>query len=209
MAQEPITLYSRAADPAAVDASLRAQSPKVAFDDEDGAWARATATFGRGKAKRELVLLHHPDYYAGPDWPQQMNGMRGYLSRFPDAPNKERALGLPSTFAFSLGTQFDPEFDPDGDPRLELLFALTQHLDGVLFTPYALRDASGRVLFGAGDADPDAVWPKVLANVSFTTPTGQVMHEMSRPARRKKGRTKGPHRRTRRAWCAARSHSSP
>ena len=37
-----------------------------------------------------------------------------------------------------------------GDPRLNVLFAIAELLDGVLFTPSSLRDAHGCILFGAG-----------------------------------------------------------
>jgi hypothetical protein len=113
-----------------------------------------------------------------------MSGMRGYFSRFPDTERKPRVITLTTTFQFSLGTLFDPDFDPEGDPRLDVLFAIAELLDGVLFTPSALRDAHGRILFGAGGEDeenPDAVWPRVLGNVPVSSPLGAAMHELSRP----------------------------
>src|SRR5262249_36496094 len=97
---------------------------------------------------------------------------------------KEGVLLLTTTFRFSLGTNFDPDFDPEGDPRLSLLFDLTQFLDGVLFTPSSLRDARGRILVSSGgekDEHPEAEWPKVRGSVSFTSPAGEAMHEKSRP----------------------------
>jgi hypothetical protein len=65
-----------------------------------------------------------------------------------------------------------------------VLFAVAQFLDGVLFTPSSLRDARGRVLFGAGgedEEDPAAVWPRVVGEVSIADPRGAAMHEASRP----------------------------
>src|SRR5205807_801973 len=125
-----------------------------------------------------------PAYYAQPGWSRQMNGMRGYFSRFPDTPRKERVMLLTTTFRFSLGTIFEPDFDPTDDPRLSLLFEVAQLLDGVLFTPSSLRDARGRVLFGAGgqeEEDPQAEWPRVRGEVPVSEPLGAAMHEMSRP----------------------------
>src|SRR5262249_12544785 len=141
-------------------------------------------TFGKGKKKRTLTLTHDPEYYAEPNWSKQMSGMRGYFSRFPDTDRKEKVLLLTTSFCFSLGTLFDPDFDPEGDPRLDVLFAVTEFLDGVLFTPSSLRDAHGRILFGAGgeeSEDPEAVWPKVRGSVSVTDPLGAAWHEKSRP----------------------------
>jgi hypothetical protein len=110
--------------------------------------------------------------------------MQGYFSRFPDTDRKPMALWLTTTLQFALGTLFDPDADTENDPRLEVLYALTEMLDGVLFTPSSLRDAHGRILFGKGgedEEDPDAVWPRVLGQVSAAEPFGAAIHERSRP----------------------------
>src|SRR5215510_4743513 len=158
MAMEPITIFARLADPAGVARRLRELAPSVEIDGPDDGWANAVVSFGKGKQKRTITFTHDPAYYAEPNWSTQMNGMRGYFSRFPETDRKERALMLTTTFRFSLGTLFGPDFDPEGDPRLDILFAVTELLDGVLFTPSSLRDAHGRILFGAGgedEEDPD------------------------------------------------------
>src|SRR5262245_55401298 len=184
MAMEPITLFARIADPAGVARRLRELAPTVQIDGPDDGWQNAVVTFGKRKTKRTLTLTHDPNYYAEPNWSAQMSGMRGYFSRFPDTDRKQRVLMLTTTFRFSLGTLFEPDFDPAGDPRLDVLFAVTELLDGVLFTPSSLRDARGRILFGAGgeeEEDPDAVWPRVVGEVPFSDPVGAAMHEKSRP----------------------------
>jgi hypothetical protein len=184
MAMEPITLFARIADPAGVARRLRELAPTVQIDGPDDGWQNAVVTFGKRKTKRTLTLTHDPNYYAEPNWSAQMSGMRGYFSRFPDTDRKQRVLMLTTTFRFSLGTLFEPDFDPECDPRLDVLFAVAELLDGVLFTPSSLRDARGRILFGAGgeDAeDPDAVWPRVAAEVSVSDPVGAAAHEASRP----------------------------
>src|SRR5262245_20037254 len=184
MAMEPITLFARIADPAGVARRLRELAPTVQIDGPDDGWQNAVVTFGKRKTKRTLTLTHDPNYYAEPNWSAQMSGMRGYFSRFPDTDRKQRVLMLTTSLRFSLGTLFDPDFDPEGDPRLDVLFAVAELLDGVLFTPSSLRDARGRVLFGAGgedDEDPDAAWPRVAGEVPVSDPLGAAMHEMSRP----------------------------
>jgi hypothetical protein len=183
VAQEPINIFTRSCDPAGVAQFLRDHAPAVEFDGPDDAWRDAVVTFD-GEEERTLTFLHSPEYYSEPGWSKQMEGMRGYFSRFPDTPRKERVFLLTTTFRFSLGTRFEPDFDPEGDPRLSLLFDLTQFLDGVLFTPSSLRDAQGRILFSSGgekEEHPDAEWPKVRGSVSFSSPAGAAMHEMSRP----------------------------
>ena len=44
-----------------------------------------------------------------------MSGMRGYFARFPDTDRKQRVMMLTTSLRFSLGTLFEPDFDPDGD----------------------------------------------------------------------------------------------
>jgi hypothetical protein len=181
---EPITLFARIADPAGVARRLRELAPSVVIEGADDSWSSAQITFGKLWKKRKLTLTHDPDYYAEPNWSVQMDGMRGYFSRFPETERKQQVLTLTTSFRFSLATLFDPDFDPAGDPRLDILFAITEFLDGVLFTPSSLRDAQGRILFGAGgedEEDPKAVWPRVLGEVSITEPLGAAMHEESRP----------------------------
>jgi Domain of unknown function (DUF4272) len=184
VAMEPITLFARTADPAAVARRLRELAPTVAIDGPDDGWRTAAVTFGTGRAKRTLRFTHDPAYYSEPNWSVQMNGMRGYFSGFPDTDRKPQVMTLTTSLRFSLGTLFDPDFNPEGDPRLDILFAVAELLDGVLFTPSSLRDARGRVLFGAGgedDEDQDAVWPRVIGEVSVSDPLGAAMHEASRP----------------------------
>ncbi|HEX8697158.1 MAG TPA: DUF4272 domain-containing protein [Longimicrobium sp.] len=175
MTAEPINLFARIADHAGVARRLRELAPDVKIDGPDDRWRSARVSFGKWWRKRTLTLLYDPDYHAEPNWSAQMGGMRGYLSRFPDSGRKRQAVMLPTTFRYSLATQFDPDPDPGGDPRLDVLFAVAELVDGVLFTPSALRDARGRVLFspeGAGAEDPAAVWPRVIAEVSVSDPSG-------------------------------------
>lgn len=184
MSLEPITLFARIADPAGVVRRLRELAPEVEVDGLDDNWRNAVVTFREGKDRRTLTLTYDPSYHSEPNWSAQMSGMRGFYARFPETDRKARVMMLTTTFKFSLGTLFEPDFDPDGDPRLEVLFAIAELLDGVLFTPSALRDAQGRILFGASgevDEDPDAVWPRVAGEVRVSDQTGAAMPEMSRP----------------------------
>jgi len=184
MAMEPITLFSRNVDPAGVARRLRELAKSVQIDGPDDRWQNAVVTFKeRGKAKT-LTLTHDPDYYSEPNWSEQMNGMRGYFSRFPESDRTQPVLTLTTSLKFSLGTLFEPDFDAAGDPRLDVVFSIAEFLDGVLFTPSSLRDAQGRILLSAGgedEEDPEAVWPRVMGEVDVADPMGAQMHEISRP----------------------------
>lgn len=185
MAAEPINIFARSDDPAGVARLLRERAQHVEFDGPDDDWRHATAGFGSEGNRIMLFLNRDPDYSSEPNWSTQMSGMRGDFAQFPETERKRLVLGLTTTFRTSLATRFEPDFDPDGDPRLEVLFAVAEYLDAVLFTPSALRDAWGRILFSAGgedDEDPDAVWPRVVGEVPVSEPLGAAMHERSRPA---------------------------
>jgi hypothetical protein len=166
MAMEPMTLFARIANPAAVARLLRERAPSADIDGPDDSWRQAVISLGQGT----ITFTHDPAYYSEPNWSVQMNGMRGYFSHFPETDRKARALLLPTTFKFSLGLLFDPDYDPDGDARLDIVYAVTELLDGVLFTPSSFRDARGRVLYGAGgedEEDAEAAWPRVIAEVNI------------------------------------------
>ncbi|MFM8271572.1 MAG: DUF4272 domain-containing protein [Gemmata sp.] len=177
MPREAINVFSRHTDLAGIVKLLRARAPEVSVDGPDDDWRRAVVTYGRVQSARTLVFLYRPDYCSEPYWSQQMDGMRAYLALFPEGPNKGRALHLPGTFKLVLATEFGPDFDAPGDPRVQLLFEVTKLLDGILFTPAALRDASGRILFGTGAEgpdDPDAVWPQQAAPAETAPVAPQV-----------------------------------
>jgi hypothetical protein len=163
MALEPITLFSGEADAAGVARFLRDRSPAIEFDGPGDEWRRAVVQFGTPEKPLSIVLNHDPAYHREPNWSDQMSGMRGYFAMFPDTERKATVLRLTAAFRFSLGAEFEPNIEIDGDPRPALLFAVAELLDGVLFTPTSLLDARGRVLFsvdGADGEDRDATWPR-------------------------------------------------
>lgn len=166
MAMEPINLFASRVDLPAVAAALRKTSKdfgaaaKVELDGPDDGWLEAVATVKVGRRTLRLDVHHDPNYYAGPDWPLQRRGMVGYFSRFPAAPLQAEVFRLIGTFQFALATRWKPDITGDDDPRLAFLYAVAQALDGVFFTPSALRDAAGRTLLAAdGAVDPQAMLP--------------------------------------------------
>ncbi len=162
MANEPINIFSAHADPAGVLNRLRERFPDAEVEADGDTWKAVTVRFGEGERAAALTFLHDRDYYAGPDWPRQKAGMQGYFDRFPAGDRKPRLMATIGSLQFALATRFEPDFDPDGDDRLTVVFDIAEFLDGVLFTPSALRDAAGRILVGAdGEYDEDAVWPRV------------------------------------------------
>jgi hypothetical protein len=162
MANEPLNIFSARADPQGVLDRLLARFPDAEVETEADTWRKITIRLDEEEEAKSLTFLHDPDYYAGPGWARQKAGMQGYFDRFPAGDRKPRLMSTIGTFQFSLATHFEPDFDPDGDERLSIVFDVARFLDGVLFTPSALRDAQGRILVSAdGSVDEDAVWPRV------------------------------------------------
>jgi hypothetical protein len=92
-------------------------------------------------------------------------------------------MGVIGTFGGTIGTLFHPELTEEDDVRLKAVLAVAEMLDAVIFTPSALRDAHGWVLYGATPADDDAeaVWPRVMLEVRTSDPVWKEIHERILP----------------------------
>jgi Domain of unknown function (DUF4272) len=158
MAAEPICIYSRRGDLRGVAALLRQMAPNVRIEGPDDRWTKVVVV-GPGGA---LTFTHNPDLCDdNRDWGRHKHGLTSYLLRFPRPDNGPSFFELIDSFSIAIGTLWDPEHFDD-DERDAYLFAVVQHLDGVLFTPSTLFDSHGRILISAdGTTDPDAVMPKV------------------------------------------------
>ena len=80
---------------------------------------------------------------------------------------------LSSTFKLSLTVEPHPDFHASVDPRWEAVYSICEAFDGILMTPTSFQDAQGRILWsavGEDEEDSDAVWPKVIAEVSINVP---------------------------------------
>lgn len=165
MSAEPINIFSRKIDPRGVVRVLRTLAPSLQLEGPEDCWKKIIIAGPRRffKKSASLTFMHDLEYYDGPDWPRQVMGMRGYFSRFPGIDERPEILRLIGTFRFTLATAFEPDLYLDGaDNRLAYIFAVAKHLDGVIFTPFGLRDASGKVLIAAdGEYDPEAVMPQL------------------------------------------------
>ena len=160
---EPINIFSRRIDPRGVVELLRRLGKRVRVAGPDDDWTQAAVTISTGFwPSRQLVFGHDANYYDGPDWPQQVFGIGNYFSGFPEVEIKPAILRAISQFRFAFSLP-QCDLDSDGnDPRLRLVYAVCKHLDGMIFTPSALRDAAGRILIdAAGNSDPLAALPAI------------------------------------------------
>jgi hypothetical protein len=160
MATEPVTLFAHTANPGKVIDVLRIMNANFKVVGPDDNWSEILVTSGGWLRKKQLRISHDRHYYTGEGWARQMDGMRGYLSRFPYAPEQQRILALTEQFNFAIGTIFEPDATDD-DERYAVLAAIAEALEAVCFTPTSMRDANGSVLYGADVSaiDPHARWP--------------------------------------------------
>jgi len=166
MALEPINLFSHRIDPSGVLGVLR-DFGEVRVDGPEDDWETAELTLKKKWLREAQVLQlgHDAEYYDGDGWPRQVLGMQGYFSQFPDSPRKPEVLQAIGALRFALSVPTDDLDIESDDDRLAVLYAVCEHLDGVIFTPSALRDSQGRVLIGAdGECDPEAVLPTARAS---------------------------------------------
>ncbi|HET6572225.1 MAG TPA: DUF4272 domain-containing protein [Fimbriiglobus sp.] len=175
MPNEPITIFSARDDAAGVLAHLRNLFPDIEVDAVGDTWRAVTVRIGEDGDTRAVTFLHDPDSYAGPDWPRRKAGLSGSFPHLPAGERKGQFRSTIEGLRFALATVFEPEYDPEGDDRLGVVFEVAHYLNGVLASPSALRDANGRVLVGAnGGADFDAAWPadeSVILTPTPPTPT--------------------------------------
>lgn len=178
MATEPVTLFAQIPNPRVVIDVLRKMHAKFTVAGPEDAWSQVVVTTGGWLRKKQLKITHDPAYYTGQGWQAQMLGMRGYFSRFPSAPEQAKVLALTGQFGFALGTICDP--DPEaGDERYAVLSGIAEALDAVWFTPSSLRDAHGRILYGASGLAPNAGarWPAYTPATPTTPAAGTPDNE--------------------------------
>lgn len=163
MAFEPINLFSRRIDPRGVISAIRELGLEVQVTGPDDDWEQAVVLGPRKLLRKRsiLTITHDSNYYDGPGWSENLFGMRNYFAGFPEVPRKCQILDSVSRFRFAIAVpQEDLNID-SRDERLQWLQAVCRRIDGVIFTPSALRDYAGRILIGAGGrADPLAVLPQ-------------------------------------------------
>lgn len=174
---EPINIFSHRIDPRGVLQVLRSLGTVTVTGPEDD-WQEATITLKKPGVFRRapvLVIGHDSEYYADPGWQQQVRGIQGYFSRFPDTPTKPQVLKSLGVLRFALSfPKCDLEIDST-DPRVDIVYAVCRHLDGVIFAPTALRDAQGRILINArGEYDNEAVLPRVLPIAEVQIPNSNT-----------------------------------
>ena len=160
MPAEPLNIFAPKTDPAAVITALRKITRKIEVSERDGSWREAVVTAGWPWSKKKLTVTHDPTYYAEPNWSKQMNGLRGYLARFPECAARTVAIEMTNRFAFALATSFDPD-RAEVDARVAMLGDVAMAIGGIFFTPSAIRDPWGRILLSTDlrEIDREAGWP--------------------------------------------------
>lgn len=149
MADVPITIYSRRVIPKDVALQLQKLAPNLQIDGTPDSWSTIrieTQPKSFLKSAKVLELSHDEDYYDGPGWPQQQMGMANYFSSFPNSPFQKELIQRVFSFRFSISAKGEGLSVDKLDRRMELILSICQQLDGILFLPWTVRDARGRIL---------------------------------------------------------------
>jgi hypothetical protein len=171
MPNEPISIFSARDDAHGVLTYLLNLFPDAEVEMVGNTWRSVTVRLGEDRDTKAVTFLHDPDSYAGPDWPRRKAGLSGSFPLLPAGERKAQLRSTINSLRFTLSTVFEPDFDPEGDDRLGVVFEVAHYLNGVLVSPSALRDANGRVLVGAnGGADADCAWPVDESVILTPTP---------------------------------------
>lgn len=161
MAYEPFNIFSHRVDPVGVIRVLRRVACEVHIEGPADDWTRLVAlgTKWPFRKRPELCITHDSSYYTRPGFPRILASLVNHFQQLDDAPRKREVLLALRGCQFALGFMTDMSLD-GRDERIGWIHAICQHLDGMLFTPTSLRDASGRILYSATeDADLQAVLP--------------------------------------------------
>lgn len=166
MAFPPVNIFTHKRDPEGTLSRLLQLVPGATVTRRgDGSWQSVQMTWKRGWLKKPLVMTanHDPDYYSDPGWQVQKDGMRNYAGSFPGADTRPDVLEYLPHLAFSFN--FILEGDPEAaDPRMDVIFQMAQHVDGILFLPGQFLDSFGQVLISAdGQNNPEARVPVIEA----------------------------------------------
>lgn len=131
-------------------------------DEED--WSATFEFDGKSKRKKMTVSFTYDlEWCSPPNWPRQVSGMQNYVAQFPmDNARRELVLRLVRKFRYCIGVMSEPEITDGDDPRFDVIHALAEHLNAVIFTPEALLDSHFRPICSAdGEYEDEAVIPSV------------------------------------------------
>ncbi|MDB4614202.1 DUF4272 domain-containing protein [bacterium] len=160
-----IIIYSHRIDPAGVARLVSELAPHATQVGENDNWTKISVVTRKKSLLRKqqaLILVHDDQYYDGPGWQKHRLEFATYLSEFPASRIKPDIIRLIHTFRFALSVPCEGLSIDDQGERMRILKAVCKHLDGVMFVPWSLRDAEGRVLLDTSrQPHPQAVIPKM------------------------------------------------
>ncbi len=179
----PFTLFCHERSPQDAHAFLDENNALLKGDSNN--WDASYEFPGKWLRKKKTISFNYDrEWCSPPNWPTQLMGMQNYVAEF-DLSDETRSAVMPliRQFQFSIGIVTEPEIEAGDDPRLEVINALTEHMNGILFTPGALLDARFRPFAAAdGDCDTDAVIPSVPEETNDEEPSHKEELTVEPPA---------------------------
>lgn len=166
-----MSIFSTRIDPAGVLDALARVASHVATDGAADQWRRAEATFA-GATEAPLIVVHDRHHYRGPGWRTELLLLREALGAFPPSAHRSDVMRAAASCRFSVALDRGCLVDLDvAGPRRSAVLEIASQLDGLIVSPTAVRDPSGRVLVGVLEPDPGARVP-----IGATTvPSGELL----------------------------------
>ncbi|HMP53623.1 MAG TPA: hypothetical protein PKD05_18890 [Candidatus Melainabacteria bacterium] len=156
VAKESITLFTGIERGREVFEILKEIAPDMKAKGGPEDWTRIEINLDQGGVKTDLVFNNDRTYYQGKSWQLERLGMYEYISKFPEAQHKQRALRLVQRFNFAVAAVLSPPRIKD-DERLKLILKLSERIKAIMFIPGSLMDSSGRIIISQdGFSDPQA-----------------------------------------------------
>lgn len=154
--KESVTLYTGIERAKEVYEILKELAPDMKAKGGPQDWTRIEINMVQDGVKTDLVFNHDRSYYQGKGWQLERLGMYEYISKFPEAQHKQRALRLVQRFNFAVAAVLSPPRIKD-DKRLKLILKLSERIKAIMFIPGSLMDCSGRIIISQdGFSDPQA-----------------------------------------------------
>lgn len=160
----PASVFAAEPDLAAVVAAVRSLPGVVRCepDGPDSAWRSIQVAIDDERGRRELLVQQDPEFWSEPSISEQVRVMRGFYGRLANDRRGGPRLEALDMIGFAVSISGDAgQPDPylnDGDPAARLLRAITEALDGIVFSDMSFFDTQWRMLLGP-EVDPEATPP--------------------------------------------------
>jgi len=155
------TLFCHLNPPA--DAAGFLRDNNAIIEGDASAWSATYVFPGKFLQKKKTITFNYDEEWCSPpNWPKQILGMMNHIGEFQmEEAIRKKVMRLIRNFEFTIGIVNTPEISKNNDPRLDVMHALAEFMQGCFFTPGAMLDTSFLAFAAAdGETTPGAFIPE-------------------------------------------------